>query len=192
MDPVIIMLVVRGLLAALLIGGGIGTLYIGHLIFNRGSGLRGQELAAARLALQSIGGMLMATSVAWGVFGYLSAPRLAGGGDGLDVRADSLTAEVRPGYTADVLSNPVALKNAFTKVYGQGSNGGKPVVTIDDQPATLDLRALRVPDRVSPQLVVPAVADGKVAPITFAVSVASDSSLIFTPVQLARAGESAP
>lgn len=77
-------LLVRGVLALLLIVGGIVALFLGNKLYRDGIGLApdGSVIKTStgkfdiKLSLKTVGSVVMITSVAWGFFGYLTSPEL--------------------------------------------------------------------------------------------------------------------
>jgi hypothetical protein len=78
-DPLLLVIIIRGVLSLLFIGAGIAALIIGWKLYVRGVGVTkdGTQMAFKRkkVTLKTVGSVVMATSVAWGYLAYLSLPR---------------------------------------------------------------------------------------------------------------------
>ena len=146
----LIAIIIKSILAGLLIVGGIVAIFIGRGLYIRGVGLNPDgtqvEIDNIKASLKTVGSVVMATSVAWGFFGYLSSPDLLSSEHGkdvvslkipnLDVTAKAFAYTLTDSDSQKILSDPLELKAAFAKAYHNAQAGGQ-LVKVNDVPVML-------------------------------------------------------
>jgi hypothetical protein len=149
MDPAIVAMILKSVLAALLIVGGIAALFIGKSLFLKGAGLQSDgtkiETKKIKASLKTVGSVVMATSIAWGGLGYLASPSFSYGPEGtkvasftfpeLDIKAASFAYQVSEEKAKKAQFDPKALSEIFALAYERAQDQGA-VVTVNNQPAT--------------------------------------------------------
>jgi hypothetical protein len=154
-DPTIVAIISKTLLAALLILGGIVALFIGRSLYLKGMGFKPDSSSVAahkvKASLKTVGSVVMATSVAWGGLGYLTAPHFTNGPGGtsvavlklpnFDVVANPIVFTISKEIASKLLSDTDALKDSFVRAY-RTVRGHEPVVTINAKPVDIELNRI--------------------------------------------------
>lgn|GEM_PF-2184527 len=82
MDHIMVMIILRGFLSVFFVATGLTALIIGARLYRSGVGLAKDgttvNIKKIKGSLQTVGAVVMATSVAWGLFAYLSLPSYSG------------------------------------------------------------------------------------------------------------------
>lgn len=122
-------------------------------MYTRGVGLHRDgtkvEVDTIKASLQTVGSVVMATSVAWGGLGYLTSPSYSFGPEGekvvsLELPATTIAAKSFS-YVAKGNENSKSLKDAkylrelFAIAYEKAEKQD-PIVTINNQPTNLDVK----------------------------------------------------
>ena len=208
MDPAIITIISKSILAALLIGGGIAALFIGKNLYLKGIGLQPDKTTVVahkiKASLKTVGSVVMTTSVAWGGLGYLTSPTFSYGPEGtkvaslklpeFNIEAKQLAYPVSGENAKRTLSDPAALREVFALAYKQAQDQTL-AITVNDQPATLKLNRVATLKNAKNQVFVVGIVEsgGRDVALTYRPKI-KDESLLFVPqyIELLESSPVAP